>query len=146
MGCCSHQHKHTGRGPRSEFLFHILSAGCVMMPFIKVGNYLTEVLCYWIWGQICRHNWRRVDVKSLSGHSEEGISIKGGGWMATHPPVTVSSPGTLADSTPAPPRNRPSVLSQQLLKPRSSTDPFFTEERKQRLLLSIIKTQNLHRS
>lgn len=54
MGCCSHQHKHTGRGPPSEFLFYILSAGCVMMPFIKVGNYLTEVPLYWIWVQICR--------------------------------------------------------------------------------------------
>lgn len=44
MGCCTHQHKHTGRGPLSEFLFHILSAGCVMMPFIKVGNYLPALL------------------------------------------------------------------------------------------------------
>lgn len=56
MGCCSHQRKHTGRGPPSEFLLHILSAGCVMMPFIKVGNYLTEVLLYWIWVQICRRS------------------------------------------------------------------------------------------
>lgn len=39
--------------PPSEFLFHILSAGCVMMPFIKVGNYRPEVPLYWIWVQIC---------------------------------------------------------------------------------------------
>lgn len=114
---CRWDAAHINTSTQAEFLFHILSAGCVMMPFIKVGNYLTEVLCYWIWGQICRHNWRRVDVKSLSGHSEDGISIKGGGWMATHPPVTVSSPETLTDSTPAPPRNRPSVLLRQLLMP-----------------------------
>lgn len=59
-------HKHAGAHLRSEFVVHILSAGCVMTPVIKVGNCLTEVLRYWIRGQFCRHNRRRVDVKSLS--------------------------------------------------------------------------------
>lgn len=58
----THTHKHTG----THFVFHILSTGCVMMPVIKVGNCLTEVLRYWIRGQFCRHNWRQLDVKSLS--------------------------------------------------------------------------------
>lgn len=57
-----HTHKHTG----THFGFHILSTGCVMMPVIKVGNCLTEVLRYWIRGQFCRHYWRQLDVKSLS--------------------------------------------------------------------------------
>lgn len=60
-------HKHTGYRLHSEFVFHILSAGCVMMPVIKVGNCLTEVLRYWIQRQFWGHKWRQLDVKSLSG-------------------------------------------------------------------------------
>lgn len=78
-----HTHKHRGTHLHSEFVFHILSTGCVMMPVIKVGNCLTEVLRYWIRGQFCRHNWRQLDVKSLSSEIESraeqthSISIKG---------------------------------------------------------------------
>lgn len=57
---------HARTQSNSEFLFHILSTECVMTPIIKAGNCLTVVLRYWIWGQFCRHNRRRLDVKSLS--------------------------------------------------------------------------------
>lgn len=62
--CCSHIHTNTHL--HSEFVFHILSTGCVMTPVIKAGNCLTVVLRYWIRGHFCRHNWRQLDVKSLS--------------------------------------------------------------------------------
>lgn len=34
----THTHKHAGTRLHSEFVFHILSTGCVMTPVIKVGN------------------------------------------------------------------------------------------------------------
>lgn len=66
--CSAHSHIHTNTQTHfhSEFVFHILSTGCVMTPVIKPGNCLTVVLRYWIRGQFWRHNWRQLDVKSLS--------------------------------------------------------------------------------
>lgn len=63
--------------PPSEFLFHILSAGCVMMPFIKVGNYGTEVPLYWIWAQICSRSEAsgRGDVQRVLSASKAKAAI-----------------------------------------------------------------------
>lgn len=81
MWWCSHYiHKQPDVQLHSEFLLHILSTGCVMMPFIKVGNCLTEVLRYWIRGQFCRHKWRQLDVKSLSSEIGSRAEQAHRGW------------------------------------------------------------------
>ena len=60
------QHTDTHAHRRSEFVFHILSTGCVMTPVIKAGNCLEVLLRYWIQGQFSRRHRRQLDVKSLS--------------------------------------------------------------------------------
>lgn len=120
-----HTHKHTGTHLHSEFVFHIPSNGCVMTPVIKAGNCLTVVLRYWIRGQFCRHNWRQLDVKSLSSemgsraeqthrrwyqHQREMLALccltLVNGIQPTCYPIP---PETLTHSVPLPPGTRHSV-------------------------------------
>lgn len=126
--CCSYSHihtKNTGSYLHSEFVFHILSTGCVMTPVIKAGNCLTVVVRYWIRGQFCRHNWRQLDVKSLSSeigsraeqthrrwyqHQREMLALccltLVNGIQPTCYPIP---PETLTHSVPLPPGTRHSV-------------------------------------
>lgn len=118
-------HKHTGTHLHSEFVFHIPSTGCVMTPIIKAGNCLTVVLRYWIRWQFCRHNWRQLDVKSLSSeigsraeqthrrwyqHQREMLALccvtLVNGIQPTCYPIP---PETLTDSVPLPPGTRHSM-------------------------------------
>lgn len=135
----THTHKHTG----THFVFHILSTGCVMMPVIKVGNCLTEVLRYWIRGQFCRHNWRQLDVKSLSSeigsraeqthrrwyqHQREMLALccltLVNGIQSTCYPIP---PETLTDSVLLPLGTRHSMWLRQSLLQRSATDHICTK-------------------
>lgn len=127
-----HTHSH------SEFVFHILSTGCVMTPVIKAGNCLTVVLRYWIRGQLGRHNWRQLDVKSLSSeigsraeqthrrwyqHQREMLALCCLTLMNGIQPTCYPIPSeTLTDSVPSPLGTRHSMWLQQFLLQRSPTD------------------------
>lgn len=127
--------RHTHLHP--EFVFHILSTGCVMTPVIKAGNCLTVVLRYWIRGQLGRHNWRQLDVKSLSSeigsraeqthrrwyqHQREMLALYCLTLVNGIQPTCYPIPSeTLTDSVPLPLGTRHSMWLQQLLQ-RSSTD------------------------
>lgn len=146
MGRSSHQHKHTARGPPSEFLFHILSAGCVMMPFIKVGNYLTEVPLYWIWVQICRR-WEAsgcgVAERTFRGwyqHQRGRLPLCSltplNGIPPTCYPILPRGPRRLRPRGPRKPTLR--VITA------ASHAEILNRETTQRLLLSARKTQKPH--
>lgn len=62
----ANKHTHKRTHTHSEYIFHILSTGCVMMSVIKMGNCLTVVPCYWIYGPFRRYNQKQLNVKSLS--------------------------------------------------------------------------------
>lgn len=101
-----HTNTHTHTHLHSEYIFHILSTGHVMMPVIKMGNCLTVVPCDWIQGQFCRHNQKQLDVKPLSSeieskaeqtyrrwyqHQREMVVLWIWPlWMAFSPPFTLS--------------------------------------------------------
>lgn len=85
--CCSLSHIHTNaqdtRTCIQNFVFHILSTGCVMTPVIKAGNCLTVVLRYWIRGQLCRHSEATGCKVAEQWNREQG-------WAHTHKMVSAS--------------------------------------------------------
>lgn len=135
-------HKHAAARLRSEFVFHILSAGCVMTPVIKVGNCLTEVLRYWIRGQFCRRGRRRVDVKSLSGEIGSRAEQTHRRWYQHQREMLALCWLTLVNGIqstcyPIPPPRLSLTLSSCLLEPDTSCDYSSLSRRGLQQIISI---------
>lgn len=74
-----------------------------MMPFIKVGNYRTEVPLYWIWVQICSRSEAsgRGDVQRMLSASKGKTAIVQPD-PAVHPSTCYPIPPSRAWPTPPP--------------------------------------------
>lgn len=77
-------HIHTNTLQHSEFVFHILSTGCVMTPVIKAGNCLTVGLRYWIPGAVLQTQLEATGCKVAEQWNREQ------GWADTQKMVSAS--------------------------------------------------------